>query len=412
MKCAIQLSGFIFVMGMVVACSYAPAAPPAAPLPTRAAQATQAPILFATATGIPLTRVAMPEPTDTPASFKAFSAVTPEQKALPTLTRTPFPSPRIGIGELGMFAAYEYSAVDLAVSRLGNSYAWVWQDWAGEEQQMVYPGLMFLTRIDLLRPRHLDANHPIALAVESKQERVVTGSVDGDIEIWNARTGMRDFGFGRITGQPTSIALSEDDRLVAVGARGRFQGGDGSVTIWKKEDANVLKLLPSYGAVTRLAFAGDDTLYISSNASSCARGGGGIFAWDGVSSEAKQVFSAHGNSVIDFAIHPQGKIIASVGQVQEPRCTGNATISIWDVSNGKLLWQNLPSATSVAFSPNGDRLAVGDVAGRVQVLDWQLGRVLATFDSDSSATTRIVFLTDQVFAYLNQDGYIRVQQFR
>lgn len=335
-------------------------------------------------------------------------------------TRTPFPPPRIRIGENGLDVELRYSAIDIAVAATGGAYAWAWEDWDGVAQKVVYPGLMFLPAGDLLGMRHLDANQPTVLAVESQQERVVTGSIDGEIEIWNARTGMRDFVYGQVTGKATSIALNADDSLVAVGANGRYQGGDGSVTIWKQENAEPIKVLPAYGGVTRVAFAPDGrTIYFSTSANTCARGGGGLFRWNSEMADAEQVYSAYGNAVSDFAIDPQDKYLAIVGETQDSACPGTGKVVIADLKSGKALHvmpqteqtDDIPpmtNADSVAFSPDAAHVVVGGVDGSYLVWDWQTEKVIQGAWRSSGAIPRVLWAPQNLILMDDDDSYVRM----
>jgi WD40 repeat protein len=355
----------------------------------------------------------------------AASTVMPSPLQAPTPTQTPLPIPRVRIDQQ-VQVEYHANATDLAASNNGTAFAWTRRDWNSEKQQEIYSGAVFIPAYNLLEQRPLDANSPIAVAVESKQERVILGSVDGAIEIWNARTGLRDQILGNVNGSPTSIALNDDETLVAVGSSGNYENGTGRVTVWNKENPVTVRILSLASDVERVLFGPDKQIYFSTNAKSCERSGGsdgGVFVWQEGSASARQIFSAYGNSVTDFAIHPQGKIIASVGTVQKTRCEGASVVSLSNVSDGSVTRvftptikiENEPPQTldafSVAFSPNGKLLAIGDAAGRVQVWDWEMNQVRATSDMDSSQTTRIVFMTDHLLAYYTLDGYVRLFSF-
>ena len=340
----------------------------------------------------------------------------------PTPTQTPLPMPRLRIDNRVQME-YRADASDLASAQNGSAFAWTRKDWDNDKQFDVYSGAVFIPAYNLVEQRPLDANHPIAIAVESKQERVVLGSAQGEIEIWNARTGMRDQVLGQVNGKPVSIALNQDETLAAVGADGYYQGGLGSVTIFDKEKNTAPIVLSAYGAVTRVRFAPNNQLYYATNANSCGRGGGGVFAWQRGQTRAQLIFTTNGNPVRDIAVHPQGNLIASVGTNSAMRCIGTSVVSVWNTTDAKITRVFTPTnqienespqtldAYSVAFSPDGNFLAIGDALGRVQVWDWQAGQVLATSDMDSTQTTHIVFLTNHLLAYFTLDGYVRLFSF-
>lgn len=357
---------------------------------------------------------------------EAMHTVTPlatETPFLASTTATPLPLLRIIMDEsVGLGVEYRADVSDLAVSTNGSAFAWTRKEWSSEQQTDVYPGAVLVPDYNLMEMRPIDADHPVALAVEVQAERIVTGSIDGAIEIWNARTGTREQILGHVYGEPESIALDADETLVAVGASGNYEGGTGRVMLWNKENPNLVKVLPAYGSISRVGFASDKRLYFSTFGSSCGYGGGGVFVWQEGLENARQIFSANGNSVDDFAIHPQAKMIASVGQVGEPRCTGTAVVSIWDVASGKVLHilgskqaqDESPvvlDAASVAFSPDGALLAVGDSVGNLTVWGWEREQVLSTFEQSTSPISRIKWLPNGAVIVQDNDGYIRLFQY-
>lgn len=370
-------------------------------------------------TSLPTNTIPPPAATTPPMVTASPLATNAVQVLEPTLAPTPIP-PRIVLSELGIYAEYQTDISDVTAVLTDGlaAFAWARTDWSSEQQTDVYPGFVFVPRTNLTELRAVNANHPVALALYSDEEHAVTGSADGAIEVWSTVDGTRKQELGKVAGQPTTIVLSPDETLLAVGARGRYQGGDGSVTIWKKGVQAPIKTLPAYGAVTRAAFASDNTLYFSTQASSCARGGGGVFEWDETKQDATQIFSAVGNPVTDIAIHPQDNVIASVGQSTQ-RCIGGSVVTIWDRSNGQVTRILTPtikygavSATtdvaSVAFSPDGARLAIGMEQGYAQVLDWQSERVITNIGMGEDTVSRVKFLNNNILLMYVNDGYIRL----
>lgn len=362
-----------------------------------------------------------PLPTLTPDPLRQALAIQTDTPLTPALTLTSLLVPRVYIFEnLGVVVQYEGTGPgDLAVSSSGNAFGWTRQDVGGN--QPTRHGAVFVPALNLLGIRPIDANDPVALAVESSQERIVTGSFDGTIELWNARTGERDQVFGEVSGLPVGIALNRNETLIGVGARERNRSGSNSVTIWNRAEPNTPNTFPLPSAVTRVAFAPDtNALYFSTNRMNCDAGGGGVFAWEEKAEEPIEVFSAGGNAVIDFAVHPNGKAIASVGPNGAEPCTGQTVVSVWDAKTGQVLQvlspyaaeENLDSSffkvASVAFSPDGKRLAVGDGAGVLHIWDWERNQIITTFQVGSDPLVRLVWSADNVLFVQESSAYIRV----
>ena len=174
--------------------------------------------------------VACASPAHTPDVVRNVAAATAIPS--PTPTQTPLPLPRLRIDNQ-VQVEYRADASDLAAAQNGGAFAWTRKDWDNDKQIDVYSGAVFIPAYNLFEQRPLDANQPVAVAIESKHERVVLGSLKGEIEIWNARTGLRDQALGTVNGKPMSIALNQNETLAAVGTEGYYQGGLGSVTIFE-----------------------------------------------------------------------------------------------------------------------------------------------------------------------------------
>jgi WD40 repeat protein len=207
---------------------------------------------------------------------------------------------------------------------------------------------------------------------------------------------------------------------LTAGTQGSYRGGQGSVIVWDAGQTTPKITLPAYGAVTHVSFAPhEETVYFSTNANSCSRGGGGVFSWNADATEAKQMWSAFGNSVVDFVNGEHGVRVASIGQTGESLCTGRSVVTRWNISDGHaeptfFPTGNLQNITpdiepqTLALRPDGNRLAVGDASGKVYLLDWGSGSVNQTIAYDLAPIRRIVFLAHNMLGFSTGDGYIRV----
>lgn len=387
-----QIYFFIALVSICAATACAPNIPTAT-----STSARQAPSLTPSSAPISAPIIATPRPTLTP-------LITPTSFLTSTATAKP-----------GLQLVQEFSdhTLGLAASADGKWLAWtVTKDTS--DPQTKYQGIGAYN-VETKNFIHQDIHPSVSVAFEPYGKYLAIGTQDSHLYRWDYQTDEMLPGLTGASGEIVSIAFSTDGKWVAAGTQGRFQGGDGSVILWQVGVPDAPKILPSYGAVSRVGFAPNShTLYFSTLASSCSRGGGGVFIWDGISPDPQQVFNTNGNPVLDLAIHPQGKYIASVGATGPDRCIGKTVVSLWDVSNGQLARVFSPTtessgkpsepayASSISFSPDGKWLAIATQVGQVQVWDWQNKTLKYTGDThpgQGQVGAGVVFMQNDLVAF-------------
>jgi hypothetical protein len=97
----------------------------------------------------------------------------------------------------------------------------------------------------------------------------------------------------------------------------------------------------------------------------------------------------HSNDVTSVAFSPDGTRLASGSH--------DYTVKLWNVATGKAIASfegHSATVTSVAFSPNGTRLASGSWDNTIGFWDIPPGRELATFQGHSGTVTSVAFSPD------------------
>lgn len=87
---------------------------------------------------------------------------------------------------------------------------------------------------------------------------------------------------------------------------------------------------------------------------------------------------AQPDTVTAVAFSPHGKLLATFNADRDPG-VANAGVNLWQADSGALA-THFPAAKGsspqavLRFSPDGQRLAVGETTGRIRLLDWRAGR--------------------------------------
>jgi WD40 repeat protein len=187
-----------------------------------------------------------------------------------------------------------------------------------------------------------------------------------------------------------SVAFDFDRRLVAAGK------ADGTIKLWNITTEKVKTALTGHTApVTALQFNATGKMLVSSSPD------GTIKLWDGVSSKELRTISFPGVQTVVFS--PDGKTLASAGLKD---------IKLWDVSTGKELdsWRGHNNVTSLAFSPNGQRLVSGsNTDTSVYVWEIRSGNKLYSFEEHDSFILSVGYSPDgKHIAASGADGTVRL----
>jgi WD40 repeat protein/DNA-binding SARP family transcriptional activator len=224
---------------------------------------------------------------------------------------------------------------------------------------------------------------------EGERPQVVTGNrQESTVTVWDPEMDQALLTLPGHVGQLTDAALSPDGAFIAV------PGDDGAVAVWEMDSGREWRTLSGHsGEILGAVYSpvGDLLATYSTNEQIIWEVGSGtkllelpapksetnmgIFSPDGTQfatvvdfqvleildiRSGRETFSGeHDYDVISFAFSPDGRYIAAGGR--------SATVQVWDLESGQSQQALAVGATispqveAIAYSPDGTRLAVGDI---------------------------------------------------
>ncbi len=201
---------------------------------------------------------------------------------------------------------------------------------------------------------HKSRVNDIAWSPDGK--RIVSGSQDTTLRIWDAVSGESLQTLEGHTMVVQSVAWSPDGTRIASGA------DDGTVQIWESASGERLHILMGTQRGILSVSWSPDGKHIVSGASDYT-----LRTWNAVTGKSMQTLKGHGNSVFGVAWSPDGKRIVSGARDQ--------TIRLWDPASGESV-QSLEAYGSfvfaVAWSPDGTRILSGGEDNTLRVWETRL----------------------------------------
>ncbi|MCI0456517.1 MAG: protein kinase [Gemmataceae bacterium] len=282
--------------------------------------------------------------------------------------------------------------------------------------------------------------HPAA-ALPSVALHVPIPEKPGEVKVWNLATGQELLTLRGHRAEITSVAFSPDGKRLASAS------GDRTVMVWDLATGREPCTLPGHtAAVTSVAFSPDggrlasagqngtvkvwdaatgqelgtrETLTAGLRSVAFSPEGGRLATigmdqkvkvWDAGAGLEARTLTGHTGEVWNVAFSPVGGLLASASSGYDKLRQGElGEVKIWDVATGQEL-RTLPghkaAVTSVAFSPDGKRLAAGtrvfvrsreDLPAEVEVKVWEVatGEVLQTLKVQSARVTSLAFSPDR-----------------
>ena len=223
---------------------------------------------------------------------------------------------------------------------------------------------------------HSDLVKSVAFSPDGS--RIAAGSKDKTVKVWDASTGKELASLTGHSNEVTSVAFSPDGSRIASGS------WDRTVKVWDAATGKELANFTGYSSgVTSVAFSPDGSRIVSGSWDETVK------VWDASTGKELASLAGHSDGVTSVAFSPDGSRIASGSE--------DHTVKVWDASTGKELASltgHSDGVTSVAFSPDGSRIASGSEDHTVKVWDASTGKELTSLTGHSDGVTRVAFSRD------------------
>ncbi|KAJ7829624.1 quinon protein alcohol dehydrogenase-like superfamily [Mycena leptocephala] len=247
-----------------------------------------------------------------------------------------------------------------------------------------FPGLPVMeckgiARIAMLMSARGHTGSVTSTAFSPDGARVVSGSHDGTVRIWNATTSAELRRIQGHTDSVTSVAFSPDGAHIVSGSH------DMTVRIW---DATTGVKLGRMGGhteswFTSAAFSPDGTRIVSGSKDKTVR------IWDSMTGAELGRMEGHTNSVASVAFSPDGARIVSGSD--------DKTVRIWDATTGAepaRMEGHTESVMSAAFSPDSSRVVSGSHDMTVRIWNAKTGAELQRMEGHTRWVTSAAFSPD------------------
>jgi WD40 repeat protein len=237
----------------------------------------------------------------------------------------------------------------------------------------------------------------------------LAGTVGNEVKMRDTQTGRQTLTLTGHAGRVESVAFSADGRRLVSAA------ADRTVKVWEAQTAQELLTFKGHarpvddsdsvpGGMGPVAFSPDGRRVVSSHSvvdRSRSAWASEVKVWDAQTGREVVTYKGNVGLVTSVAFSPDGKRLASAAR--KARGAGTGEIKVWDVETGQELHTLPAGGFSVAFSPDGRRIAgsgkqpiegLMSDSGEVKVWDAQTGQEFLTLQGHNSDVRSVAFSPD------------------
>jgi WD40 repeat protein len=220
---------------------------------------------------------------------------------------------------------------------------------------------------------HTDSVYSASFSPDGKQ--AISGSRDRTVKLWDAVSGHEIKTFSGHTNTVLSVTFSPNGKQIISGS------GDRTVKQWDAVSGREIRtFLGHTEPVDSVSFSSDGKLIISGSRD------GNVKLWDSSNGREIRTFLGHTDGVLSVALSPDGK--------QAISSSGDSTIRLWDSSSGneiRTFLGHTHAVRSVMFSPDGKQIISASGDGTVKLWDSSSGCEISTFSGHTHTVYSAMF---------------------
>ena len=214
--------------------------------------------------------------------------------------------------------------------------------------------------------------------------------------------------------QVFAIAFSEDGSTMAVGS------ADGKIGLWDTTENKLSEVLEANARVLSLDFGSDKLIAIGTSAQTgvtleneVPRSQVSILLWTAGQAKSMMSFPGHRTSITSLRFSPDKRFLVSGGP--------DGLVKFWRVGSDEPLWsfklektfaellnRSETSINDLAFSKNGQTIAVASDQKQILLLASSSGKVFAKLTGHNGSVLRVSFVNSHELMSVGEDGVVNI----
>ncbi len=223
-------------------------------------------------------------------------------------------------------------------------------------------------------------------AISADGARVLSGSADRTVILWDRATAKEIRRFGPAGGRVISAIFSPDGR------RGLSAGEDKVIRLWDLSTGKLLREFKGHSEwVFSLAFSPDGRLFYSTSGGPDIWHDGkdsAVRVWDVETGKEIRRLEGHKGRVLCVAVSPDGRQVLT---------GGDTSLILWDASNGKIIRRiegHIGMLACVSFLPDGKHAVSGSFDKTIRLWDVSTGMEKSSFTGHPKEVTWLAVSSD------------------